>query len=215
MEKIIHQIWVGKFEMPDREKKFIEKLIAMNPSYEHKLWVNDNIPELPQNIKKLYEAFGIAKDYAHQADVLRVYLVKLYGGIYLDVDFDCIEGFENTNFHEYEGLYFNHGGNDFTIPNGAFGSSKDAPLINYLCEQIDSAKWGWYGPSWMGNMVRQYYGLPFECQHELLIPKLVNDNIKYHFFWELERDNFRHHALYSWSPENRRNFESGNINYLK
>ena len=106
MEKIIHQIWVGKFEMPDREKRFIEKLITMNPSYEHKLWVNDNIPELPENIKKLYEAFGIAKDYAHQADVLRVYLVKLYGGIYLDVDFDCIEGFENTNFHEYEGLYY-------------------------------------------------------------------------------------------------------------
>ena len=53
MEKIIHQIWVGKFEMPDREKRFIEKLITMNPSYEHKLWVNDNIPENYQILCKM------------------------------------------------------------------------------------------------------------------------------------------------------------------
>ena len=215
MEKIIHQIWVGKYQMPDREHGFIQKVIENNPSYKHILWNNDNIPELPQNLKEVYDAFGNAKDYAHQADVLRVYLVKTFGGIYIDVDFDCIYGFENTNYHEYEGLFLHHGGKDYTIPNGAFGCSANHPLINYIFEQIDKRKWGWFGPSWMGNMVREYYGLPHECEHNLLIPKLNNDNINYRYFHEFEKENCRHHALYSWSPENRRNFESGNINYLK
>jgi hypothetical protein len=215
MEKVIHQIWVGPFEMPNREKRFVQKTKEMNPSWTHILWTNDNLPELPEKLKQMYDFFGQQKDYAHQADVLRIYLVKLFGGVYLDVDFDCINGFENTNLHEYNGVYYNHGGNDYTIPNGVFGSAKDHPLINYIFEQIDSSKWGWYGPSWLGNMVREYYQLPHECAHELLIPKLQEDNIRYDFFYELERDNFKHHALYSWSPENRRNFESGNINYLE
>jgi len=215
MEKIIHQIWVGPFEMPDREKEFVQKVKEQNPSYQHMFWINTNIPPLPEKLKEVYDMFGKNKDYAHQADVLRVFLVKEYGGIYLDVDFDCIGGFENTNFHEYDGLYTYHGGNDYTIPNGIFGSSKNHSLINYIFEQINKEKWGWYGPSWMGNMVREYFGLPHECIHELLIPKLQNLNVNYYLFSEFENKNFKHHALYSWSPENRKNFESGNINYLK
>jgi hypothetical protein len=133
----------------------------------------------------------------------------------LVLDDDYINGFENTNFHEYEGIYTYHGGNDYTIPNGVFGSSKNHPLINYIFDQIDILKWGWYGPSWMGNMVREYFNLPHECIHELLIPKLESINTKYYLFSEFENNNFKHYALYSWSPENRKNFESGNINYLK
>ena len=182
MEKIIHQIWVGPFEMPDREKFFVKKTKEQNPSYEHMFWTNDSIPELPEKLKELYDAFGKQKDYAHQADILRVYLVKLHGGIYLDVDFDCIQGFENTNFHEYSGIYTYHGGTDYTIPNGIFGSSKEHPLINYIFEQIDRTKWGWFGPSWMGNMVREYFELPHECQHALLMPKLKEINVNYYLF---------------------------------
>lgn len=214
MEKIIHQIWVGPFEMPRRERRFIKNLKELHPSWTHMFWTNDNIPELPPKIKEAYESFGKNKDYAHQADVLRVYLVKLYGGVYLDVDFKCINGFEKEDVDKINGIYLYHGGNDYTIPNGAFGSNKDHPLINYMVDQIDLKKNGWYGPSWMGNMVRSFYQLPNECDHNLLIPKLIADNINYRFFFEFEKNNFKHYALYSWSPENRANFEKGNINYL-
>lgn len=206
---------MGKYQMPDRERKFVTQVKESHPSFQHILWTNENIPELPDNLRELYEAFGEATDYAHQADVLRVYLIKLMGGIYLDVDFQCVGGFENTDISNYEGLYLYHGGTDYTIPNGAFGSTSNHPLINYLFEQIDRKKWGWFGPSWMGNMVREYYMLKHGCEHDMLIPKLKDDNIQYKFFHEFERENFKHHALYSWSPENRKNFQNGNINYLK
>jgi hypothetical protein len=45
--------------------------------------------------------------------------------------------------------------------------------------------------------------------------RLKEINFQYILFYELERKHIRHHALYSWSPENKKNFETGNINYLK
>ena len=215
MEKIIHQIWIGPFEMPDREKLFVQKVKDVNTSWHHMFWTNENIPELPSKLKEVFDIFGKNKLYALQADILRIYLVKLFGGFYLDVDFDCINGFESTNFNEYNGVYYNHGEGDYTIPNGVFGSSKNHPLINYITEQVDASKWSWYGPIWLGDMVRQYYNLPHGCAHELLAPKLEEDNIKYGLFYDLEKEHFKHHALYSWSLENRTNFENGNINYIK
>jgi len=215
MEKIIHQIWVGPYEMPDREKEFIQELKDKNPTWEHILWTNQNLPPLPENISTFFDMFEKQKDYAHQADVLRVFLVKEYGGLYLDVDFKCSEGFDSSNLDKYDGLFCYHGGNDYTMPNGVFGSKKDSDVINHLFNLIDIKKGGWFGPSWMGDSVKSFFNLPRETPHEIIKEKLTEKNYLYLLFHELEEKHIRHHALYSWSPENKRNFENGNINYLK
>lgn len=214
MEKIIHQIWVGPYEMPVREQGFMKELRDKNPTWQHVLWSNKNLPKLPENIQILFDQFEKQKDYAHQADILRVFLLKEYGGLYMDVDFKCSEGFDSSEFHKYDGLFCYHGGNDYTMPNGVFGSTKGSNLINYLTELIDIKKGGWYGPSWLGDSVKSYLNLPRETSHEIVKTKLNEININYLLFPELENKHIRHHALYSWSPENKRNFENGNINYL-
>ena len=124
MEKIIHQIWVGKYDIPDREKYFIEQVKIINPSFDHMLWTDDNLPELPENIKTLYDNFEKVKDYAHMADVLRIFLVKEYGGLYIDVDFKPIKPFTLFDDNDSELFVCYHGGNDFTMPNGVFGGKK-------------------------------------------------------------------------------------------
>lgn len=215
MEKIIHQIWVGPYEMPAREQSFINELKEMNPTWEHKLWTNDNLPPLPENIQTLFDMFEKQKDYAHQADILRVFLLKEYGGLYMDVDFKCSSGFDNSNFDEFDGFFCYHGGNDYTMPNGVFGSSKGSAMINYLTELVNIKNGGWYGPSWLGDSVKKFFDLHREAPHDLVDQKLKEINFKYILFYELENKHIRHHALYSWSPENKRNFESGNINYLQ
>lgn len=214
MEKIIHQIWVGPYEIPLREQSFIEELKEKNPTWEHVLWKNNNLPSLPENIQILFDQFERQKDYAHQADILRVFLLKEYGGLYMDVDFKCSEGFDSANFDIYDGLFCYHGGNDYTMPNGVFASTKDSDIINHLTNLIDINKGGWYGPSWLGDSVKSYFNLPREISHDLVKRKLNEININYMLFPELENRYIRHHALYSWSPENKRNFENGNINYL-
>lgn len=215
MEKIIHQIWVGPYEMPDREKEFVRIVREKHPGFAHELWTNSNLPELPEKVKTLFDSFERQKDYAHQADVLRIFLVAKYGGLYLDVDFKCNEGFENTDFFDYSELFCYHGGTDYTMPNGFFGGTKDSPMMKHLLENVDAGKGGWYGPSWLGDTVKSYFGLNRETPHSELIPHLDRSKIKYLLFHELEEKYFRHHALYSWSPENKKNFEEGNINYLK
>lgn len=214
METTIHQIWVGPYEMPNREKHFINKLKDKHKKYNHILWTNDMLPELPENFKVLFDTFEKAEDYAHQADILRIYLIAKYGGIYLDVDFDCISSIENTDISQYDGLFCYHGGNDYTMPNGVFGASKGSAIANYLCDSVNIKNGGWYGPSWLGDTVKKYLNLDRETNHEIVDQKLKEQNIKYMYFHYLENNFFRHHALYSWSPENKANFKNGNINYL-
>jgi hypothetical protein len=214
MEKIIHQIWVGPYDLPIREKQFIQELKDMNPTWEHKLWTNANLPPLPVNIQVLFDQFEKQKDYAHQADILRVFLLREYGGLYMDVDFKCSVGFDSSDFHKADGFFCYHGGNDYTMPNGVFGSTKGSSIINYLTDLIDATRGGWYGPSWLGDSVKSYFNLDREAPHRIVEEKLNSINFKYVLFYELEAKHIRHHALYSWSPENKRNFENGNINYL-
>ena len=214
MEKIIHQIWVGPYEMPNREKDFVNLIKKTHPSFQHILWTDKDLPELPPNIKEAFDSFGKASDYAHQADILRVFLIAKYGGVYLDVDFKCINGFESTDYFQYDSLFCYHGGSDYTMPNGIFGSSKESNIINFLVQKINTRENNWYGPSWLGDSVKEYLGFPRETDHNDVLNEMNKINIKYLLFSELENKHFRHHALYSWSPENKRNFANGNINYL-
>jgi mannosyltransferase OCH1-like enzyme len=212
--KIIHQIWVGPYEIPSREKSFINNLKEKNSDWMHILWTNDNLPLLPDKIQQLFDFFENQKDYAHQADILRVFLLKEYGGIYMDVDFKCSEGFNSSDFIKYDGFFCYHGGNDYTMPNGVFASNKNTQMINYLTDLIDINNGGWYGPSWLGDSVKKFFNLERETSHDIVKEKLHNIDFDYVLFYELEDKHIRHHALYSWSPENKRNFENGNINYL-
>ena len=86
MEKIIHQIWVGEYEMPNKEKYFLERCKKINPDFIHILWTNENLPILPEKVQAHCDYFTAKKDYAFVADVLRVYLIHEYGGLYIDLD---------------------------------------------------------------------------------------------------------------------------------
>lgn len=213
MEKIIHQIWVGPYEIPDREKKYIRSIQEHHKDLEYIFWTNDNLPKLPDKVEELFKIFELQKDYAHQADILRIFLIEQYGGVYLDIDFELVNGLDYSLFN-YEGLFCTHGGTDWTMPNGIFGGSRNSDIMKYLVEQIDINKGGWYGPSWLGDTVKKYLGFERETDHNLVDEKLKLLNIKYLPYQTLEREMIRHRSLYSWSPENKRNFESGNINYL-
>ena len=74
--KIIHQIWVGEYRIPKREKNLIEEVKQKHPEFEHILWTNDNIPTLPPVLKEVYDLFGSRKHYTFQADLLRIFIIK-------------------------------------------------------------------------------------------------------------------------------------------
>lgn len=214
MEKIIHQIWVGHYDIPEREKYFIDNVKKLNSSFQHILWTDDNLPELPEKINTLCTAFRKQKDYAHVADVLRIFLIKEYGGLYIDVDFKPLKPFDLYDNNTSDLFVCYHGGNDYTMPNGVFGGKKNSEQVNFVYDLVDIEKGGWYGPSWLGGAVKKYLNLDYETNHEIVKMECIKHNIDYCLFSVFEQY-FQHLALYSWSPENKRNFENGNINYLK
>lgn len=147
MEKIIHQIWVGPLNMPVQERYFVRDVKQMNPSWKHILWTNENLPELPDNIKVMYDLFGKDKSYAFQADLLRLFIVKEYGGLYLDVDFKPLNSFDDLQDFDEIFCQWNK-----LILNGVFGASKNNKYLIDACEKVGKHN-TWYGPSWFTDVI--------------------------------------------------------------
>jgi mannosyltransferase OCH1-like enzyme len=89
INKIIHQIWVGKYPLPERETRLSKEIKEKHTNYEYHLWTDDNLPDIPERLKDMYELMYSKKDYVYCADMLRWLVVYQYGGWYLDIDWEC------------------------------------------------------------------------------------------------------------------------------
>ena len=85
--KIIHQIWVGPEPLLKEYVPLIEKLKTIHPGWEHLLWTEENLPD--QTIRSEWR--NRLRMPAERSDLLRYELLYLYGGIYLDVDFEFLK----------------------------------------------------------------------------------------------------------------------------
>ena len=212
MEKIIHQIWIGPYKLPHRERGFIDKIKSHQTDFTHMMWDNSNLPELPSEIKHIYDFLGERKDYAHQADILRVFLVEKFGGVYMDVDFEYLGGLSSFNLENYDAFFCTHFGDVDTFPNGIFGASKGHSIMRYLLNDAMKSfpSRYWYGPSWFGNLLKQYFNVTGKISHGEMANEYLTPNNIFHINYDLFHDRYYfHHALYSWSPENRKKFELG------
>jgi len=225
MEKIINQIWVGPYEMPDREKFFVKQVKEKNPDFTHILWTNENLPELPSIIEKKCEYFSGQENYALVADVLRIFLIREYGGIYMDVDWNCHKGFNDLNLENYNGFIVYH--NECTTGNEIFGSKSKTGFIEFMYQKLllsnisDS-----HMPYWFNDEIRKYYNIPntwnrenftpeeFEKLNQKWLEAMKNDNVLALRKWgEFENKYLTHFFLYSWEPKHKQYFKEGNVNY--
>ena len=200
MEKIIHQIWVGKYKMPSREKRLSEEMKANHPMWEYMFWDDEAVSklEMPQNVKEAYNFWSnehgklASPDYVAQADILRLYLVYKFGGVYLDVDFEFRKGFDPLKLEEYDAFIPYHDTDEIveTLPNNIFGGKKNHKLV------------------------LEYYKLnPGVTKHKGeygIVKEFDKDNIFYIPYNDFHNNFCYHHALYSWSNENKEIFKSGN-----
>lgn len=105
--KIIHFFWFGNGPKGKKEKKCIESWKKFCPDYEIKEWNESNVDlDIMPFVRQAYDA----KKYAFASDVLRLWAVYNYGGIYFDTDVELVKsyddlldcegfiGFENNHF---------------------------------------------------------------------------------------------------------------------
>jgi len=85
--RILHQIWLGPAQMPEKYSRWRDGFIRMNPDWECRLWTDDTLPPILNR-----RAWDIARSlpgttgHAIRSDILRLELLARFGGVYLDTD---------------------------------------------------------------------------------------------------------------------------------
>ena len=126
--RIVHQIWLGG-KLPESERKMTEQVMSsLGKEWKYKLWTDANISELNRFDNR--DAFDKTPNLGQKSDLLRIAILKEFGGIYMDTDFILV-----GNLDEFLDLEFFCGvayDSEPTMFNGLIGSTKDNPIIDDL-----------------------------------------------------------------------------------
>ena len=129
--KVVHQIWVGKKEIPENYQRFMKTWKAFHPEWDHKLWTDKDVEDFPWQNKEL---FLKCTNPGMKSDIWRYEILYTYGGLYVDTDMECRRPFDpiHSRLEFYAGL---DNDSNFIIANALIGS---APRSKILKSMIDS-----------------------------------------------------------------------------
>jgi hypothetical protein len=96
--KIIHNIWIQGYEdLPEKNKLNHIQIKKLNPDWDFIIWDNKMIlqllkkyPSLLNLYKKVNQLSGIIHSKATQSDIARYVILKEFGGLYYDLDYECV-----------------------------------------------------------------------------------------------------------------------------
>ena len=130
--KIIHQIWLGS-KFPDKFRRWQETWIEKHPEWEYKLWMDEDIAELElENIALFKES----KNWGQKADIARYEILYRFGGMYVDIDFECIMPFDAL-FHRYSFFTGISSGVDlFESNNALIAASPGHPIMRACIDNM-------------------------------------------------------------------------------
>lgn len=116
---------------------------ARHPTWEYRLWTDADASSELASLPSLAEAFRTAGNPAEKSDLLRLAIVFRHGGLYVDVDFECLQAVESLHRHSsfYTGLS-NVGA--FELNNGLFAAAPGHAILQYLVEHVGRPwpEWG-------------------------------------------------------------------------
>lgn len=153
--RILHQIWLGPDPLPEDFARYRETWVAHHPAWEHRFWTED---DLPAGLRRpeVYERLRMP---AERSDILRLEVLWLEGGVYVDTDFECHRPLDPV----IEGLDF------FTAPlkpdgwiNNAFiGSTPRHPILDRALNEVRPRELYGYdkhatGPRFLDTLLRDY-----------------------------------------------------------
>lgn len=93
--KIIHQIWLGS-PVPPVYERYMKSWQEKHPNWEYYLWTDENVHELfPLYNQQYYDA---AENYGMKSDILRWELLYRFGGLYVDMDYECLNPMDELHY---------------------------------------------------------------------------------------------------------------------
>ena len=88
--RIIHQTWMTS-QLPSRYAPWVTSWLKKNPTWQYWLWTDDDARQLVRRYYKQNVAMydGYTRN-INRADVMRYFVLDRYGGVYADIDAECL-----------------------------------------------------------------------------------------------------------------------------
>lgn len=97
---IVHNIWIqGYNNLPKNEYNNLQMLKKLNPNYKFMFWDNVRIKQLLQELPEVLKVYNELEErkentFPWRSDIARYVILWKYGGIYSDLDIECIGTFD-------------------------------------------------------------------------------------------------------------------------
>jgi len=196
--RIIHQIWLGG-EVPQKYFEWM-RVWASLEGWDYKLWRDEDAAALCMRNRDLYDA---SLNKGEMADILRLEILNSFGGVYVDVDFECTKPEILEELHKQYDFYIGfeplqHGiikkKNMMKMCNAIIGSIPKHPLVKHLIENMkanllaykkSSGPLQTTGPGYITRIVCEYLEYHPDRYRNMYLPctffyplaeKGVNDN---------------------------------------
>lgn len=82
--RVFHRIWLGDKPLPDYAVEYGRGWLRHHPGWQMQLWTERNLPRLV-NRRRFEQESALS----FRSDLLRLEIIRLFGGVYLDTDFEC------------------------------------------------------------------------------------------------------------------------------
>lgn len=168
--KTIHSVWLSGEDKPAIYRECIQSWVDIMPDYEIKEWTLENLPREAVNIPWVKSACE-ARKWAYATDYIRLWVLKEYGGVYLDSDVMVYRKFDDFLYHRaFSSVEYN-----FKV---YYNSIKKERNINGLA--IEAAVLGAeMNHPWIADILNYYHNKIFINQQkfcwENIMPRIMRD----------------------------------------
>lgn len=130
--KIIHQIWLGS-PVPDVFKEYMRSWTEFHPEWTYILWDDDSIEQLHLDNKFFYDA---VENYGHKSDIARWEILYRFGGVYVDIDFECLRPLDELLVYDFFVGLQPLDSQFLQLNNALVGSVKGHPIVEHCITTI-------------------------------------------------------------------------------
>ncbi len=142
IEKIIFQTWKTK-NVPEPYKSYVESVRSNNPGYEYRLLTDkDNRRFIENRYPWFLHTFDSYKHAIERADAVRYFLLYTYGGVYIDLDMECIKSIDDllTDGELFLSIEAGPLIRNQVVSNAFMASVKGSPFFHHIVKNLEKNK---------------------------------------------------------------------------